>query len=75
MCAIMTLEAACRRHRAVRDIGKIANEILQHLTVLPNSNVKVTDEIEADVPNGVDDAMQRVVTENCQTLKFKDHGF
>ena len=27
--------------RAARDVGKIAEEVLQHLTILPKSNVKV----------------------------------
>ncbi len=42
---------------------------------LPKSNVKVTVEIEAQIPDGVAEDTQRVVNENCQTLKFKSHGF
>lgn len=61
--------------RAGRDVGRIAEEVLQHLTTLPNANVKVTVEIESEVPEGVADDVQRVVNENCQTLKFKQHGF
>ena len=61
--------------RAARDVGKIAEEVLQHLTVLPKSNVKVTVEIDADIPDGVTEDTQRVVNENCQTLRFKSHGF
>ncbi len=48
---------------------------LQHLTVLPKARMRVTVEIEAEVPDGVSEDTQRVITENCQTLKFKDHGF
>jgi len=61
--------------RAPRDMGKIAEEVLQHLTTLPRADVKVTVEIAADVPDGVSDEIQRIVTENCQTLGFKAHGF
>jgi hypothetical protein len=61
--------------RAGRDAGRIAEEVLQHLTTLPRANVKLTLEIEADAPDGVPDEAQRVVTENCQTLKFTSHGF
>ena len=43
--------------------------------MLPNSKVKVTVEIEAEVPDGVAEDTERVVTENCQTLRFKSHGF
>ena len=29
----------------------------------------------ANVPDGVPDHVQRIVSENCRTLKFKDFGF
>jgi hypothetical protein len=61
--------------RAARDMGRITEEILQHLSTLPQAKVRVAIEIEADVPGGVADDTQRIVTENCQTLKFKTHGF
>ena len=61
--------------RAGRDAGRIAEEVLQHLTVLPKAKVRITVEIDADVPDGVSEETQRVVSENCQTLKFKSHGF
>lgn len=61
--------------RAPRDMGKIADEVLQHLTTQPKADVKVTVEISADVPEGVSEDVQRIVTENCQTLRFKGHGF
>lgn len=62
-------------HRIGRDAGRIAEEIIQHLTSLIGSDVEVTLEIRADVPDGVPDQTVRTVTENCRTLKFKDHGF
>jgi uncharacterized protein len=62
-------------NRAGRDVGRMAEEVLQHLTTLPRANLKLTLEIEADAPEGVPDDVQRVVTENCQTLKFSSHGF
>jgi predicted AAA+ superfamily ATPase len=61
--------------RAGRDVGRIAEEVLQHLTTLSRADVKLTLEIEADAPEGVPDNVQRIVTENCQTLKFTTHGF
>ena len=61
--------------RAGRDVGRIAEEVIQHLTTLGRADVKLTLEIEADAPDGVPDDIQRVVTENCQTLKFATHGF
>ena len=61
--------------RVGRDAGRIAEEVVQHLTGLVGSNVEVTLEIQAQVPQGVPDDAVRTITENCQTLKFKTHGF
>lgn len=35
----------------------------------------MTLEIEAEVPDGISEDTWRVVTENCQTLRFRSHGF
>jgi hypothetical protein len=61
--------------RISRDVGTIANEIIQHLASLPNSEVDVTVEIQARVPGGVPDNVVRTVSENCRTLKFKSQSF
>jgi hypothetical protein len=58
-----------------RDAGKIAEEVIQHLTGLPSSKVGVTLEITAEISGGVPDNVVRTVTENSRTLKFKTHGF
>jgi len=67
----VTLEAT----RVGRDAGRIADEVISHLAGLVGADVNVTLEISADVQNGVPDKVVRTVTENCRTLKFKDHGF
>ena len=61
--------------RISRDVGTIANEIIQHLASLPNSEIIVTLEIQARVPGGVPDNVVRTVSENCRTLKFKSQSF
>jgi predicted AAA+ superfamily ATPase len=61
--------------RAGRDVGRIAEEVIQHLTTSMRADVKLTLEIEADAPEGMPENIRRVVTENCQTLKFITHGF
>ena len=61
--------------RINRDASAIANEIIQHLTSLKNAQVKLTLEIEAEIPDGVPEDVMRTVTENCNTLKFKNQGF
>lgn len=61
--------------RIGRDAGRIAEEIIQHLTVLPDASVDVTIEIQAEIPGGVPENVVRTVTENCRTLKFSNQGF
>lgn len=50
-------------------------QVLSHLVGLVSSKVTVTLEIHAEVPDGVPKHVVRVVTENCRTLKFSNHGF
>jgi len=57
--------------RAGRDAGKIADEVLAHLVGVVGASVKVTLEIEADIPAGAPDHVVRTVTENSRTLKFE----
>jgi predicted AAA+ superfamily ATPase len=61
--------------RVGRDAGRIADEVVAHLAGLVGSNVKVTLEIEAEIPSGAPDHVVRTVTENCRTLKFDSQGF
>jgi hypothetical protein len=56
-------------------MGRIAEEVLQHLTTLPCSSVKVTVEISAEVPTGIPDDTQRIVPENGTAPKFRSQGF
>ena len=61
--------------RVGRDAGRIADEVIAHLSGLIGSSVKVTLDIEADVPGGVPENIVRTVTENSRTLKFNSYGF
>ena len=61
--------------RVGRDAGKIAEEVISHLSGIVDANVTVTMEIEAQIPGGTPDTVVRIVTENGQTLKFKNQGF
>ncbi len=61
--------------RVGRDAGRIADEVVAHLAGLVGSSVKVTLEIEAEIPSGAPDHVVRTVTENCRTLKFDSQGF
>jgi hypothetical protein len=55
--------------------GKIADEILSHLSTLPGARLRVSDEIEAEISDGTPEDVQRTVSENAGVLKFDSHGF
>ncbi|MGH7101089.1 MAG: Swt1 family HEPN domain-containing protein [Acetobacteraceae bacterium] len=61
--------------RVGRDAGRIAEEVIAHLSGQVGAEVTVTLEIEARLPNGATDPLVRTVTENSRTLKFASHGF
>jgi hypothetical protein len=47
----------------------------QHLAGLLDARVKITIEIDAEIPSGAPENIIRTVTENCRTLKFENQGF
>ncbi|WP_448561844.1 ATP-binding protein [Trichothermofontia sp.] len=61
--------------RVHRDASAIADEVIQHLTALKSATVRVTLEIEAEIPEGVPDHVVQTVLENCRTLKFNHQSF
>ncbi len=62
-------------HRVGKDAGRIAEEVIQHLTEVLGATVEVKIEIQAHFPDGASDQTIRTVTENCKTLKFQSYGF
>jgi hypothetical protein len=67
----VTLDAA----RVGRDAARVAEEVIAHLAGLVGANVKVTLEVDAEIPSGAPDSVVRTVTENSRTLKFTSQGF
>jgi len=61
--------------RVGRDASRIADEVLSHLSGLVGAKVRVTLEVEAEIPDGAPENVVRTVTENSRTLKFASHGF
>jgi hypothetical protein len=61
--------------RVGRDASRIADEVIAHLAGLVGATVKVTLEVEAEIPAGASDDVVRIVTENSRTLKFTSQGF
>jgi predicted AAA+ superfamily ATPase len=55
--------------------GQISQEVVQHLASIMGSNVEITVEIKVDVPEGIPEHVERIVSENCRTLRFKDFRF
>jgi hypothetical protein len=61
--------------RMSRDVDLIASSVVQHLAGLLDAKVKITIEIDAEIPSGAPENIVRTVTENCRTLKFETQGF
>jgi hypothetical protein len=55
--------------------SRVAEEVITHLAGLDGADVRVTLEIQADIPNGAPEDVVRTVTENGRTLKFTSQGF
>ena len=61
--------------RVGRDAGQVADEVIAHLAGLLGADVKLTLEIEANIPDGAPEQVVRIVIENSRTLNFDDSGF
>ena len=68
---VVTVDA----ERLNRDFGRVAQEVVSHLTGLLGTEVEITVEIAARNADGFPDATVRNVTENAKTLRFIDHDF
>lgn len=60
--------------RINRDVQRLAEEVISHLTNVDGSRVEVCLEVNVDAPEGMPQTTVRTVSENCQTLKVKDFG-
>ena len=56
--------------RPAREIHQIVEAIVEQLTTIPGSSVKLKLEIDAEVPSGLDRAKVRTLVENANTLGF-----
>ncbi len=56
--------------RPARDIHQIVEAIIEQLTTLPGSSVKLRLEIDAEVPSGLERTKVRTLIENANTLGF-----
>ena len=61
--------------RVSRDAQQVIEEVVQHLTSLPNATVEVTMDIRVTVSDSFPQDIVDIVRANCQTLKFTSHEF
>ena len=61
--------------RVGRDASRIADEVVAHLAGLVGATLRITLEVEAEIPAGAPDHVVRTVTENSRTLKFTSQAF
>jgi hypothetical protein len=61
--------------RINRDVQRLVEEVIGHLTSAPGSHLEVTLEVNIKAPDGLPQQIIRTVSENCRTLKVKDFGF
>jgi predicted AAA+ superfamily ATPase len=57
------------------DAGRVAEEVVQHMTGLVGARVTVTLEIHVDIPGGIPEKVRSIVNENCKALKFGSGEF
>ena len=58
--------------RVGRDASQVSDEVVAHLAGLLGADLKLTLEIEANIPDGAPEQVVRIVTENSRTLNFDD---
>lgn len=61
--------------RINRDVNKLVEEIISHLSEVEGSEVEIALEVHAQFQNGADAQTVRTVTENCNTLNVDNYGF
>jgi predicted AAA+ superfamily ATPase len=74
-CRRFTMTADLDATRINRDVQKYVDEIIQHLTVVDGASVKISLEVDAEVPEGFTQQTVRTVSENCRTLRVKNWTF
>ena len=69
------LSAKLDTTRINRDVQKILEEVISHLTQEDGLTLEMRLEVQATAPNGVQAQTVRAVSENCRTLKISNFGF
>ena len=69
------MSATLDNTRINRDVQKLVEEVIQHLTVLDNCDVSISLEVTATDDTGFTQSTVRTISENCKTLHVNTFGF
>lgn len=58
-----------------RDMERLSQEVIQHLSSLVGARIELTLDIHAEIVDGFPDGTVRIVSENCRTLRLAQFGF
>lgn len=61
--------------RIGRDVQRLVEEVISHLTSADGAQVEVTLEVNVQAPDGLSLQVVRTVSENCRTLRVRTFGF
>ena len=61
--------------RINRDVQRLVEEVIQHLTSLDGCSVEISLEVNATASDGFPQPTVRTVSENCRTLRIDNFGF
>ncbi|WP_157137146.1 hypothetical protein [Desulfosporosinus youngiae] len=63
------MSATLDNTRINREVSRLVDEVISHLTAINGSKVEITLEVNTEIKDGVSTPTVRTVTENCRTLK------
>ena len=69
------LSASLDKTRINRDVQRLVEEVISHLSISEGCEVEISLEVSAKTQAGFSVPTVRTVLENCRTLKVKDFGF
>ena len=61
--------------RVGRDVQRLVEEVINHLTSVDGAQVEVSLELNVTSPDGMSPQVVRTVSENCRTLRVRSFGF
>jgi hypothetical protein len=61
--------------RLARDAGRLAEEVVAHLNAVDGTEIEITIEVTATNPAGFGEPLRKLVSENADALRLREHGF